>query len=94
MSVKSYNYPKDVIIRKKYPNGNLAVFIENCDGEPLAELSVNTESVDLNPNEFILKDYSENSPITHILLESEKIIPTDRFILIGSNLCPICKIAI
>jgi hypothetical protein len=49
-------------------------------------------SVELNDNEFILKDYSENQLLVDQLFSSGLIIPTDRFIFVGKHLCPICKI--
>jgi len=48
--------------------------------------------VELAPDEFILKDYAENKELAQTFFESEIIIPTDRFILIGSHLCLICQI--
>ena len=77
---------------KRYSNGQLALFVENHDREPIAELSIMKESIDLAPHEFILKDYSENEKITKDLLFSNSIVPTDRFVLIGSQLCPVCQI--
>jgi len=77
---------------KHYLNGQLAVFIHNNSGEPIAELSIMNNSVELAPNEFILKDYSENKNLAQDLIDSQFITPTNRFILIGSHLCPICQI--
>lgn len=76
----------------RYLNGQLGVFLKSLDGEPIAELSIMNDSTELAPNEFILKDYSENEKITRELLILERIVPTDRFVLIGSHLCPICQI--
>ena len=78
--------------KKHYYNGQLAVFAFNYNNEPLAELSIKCNSVELAPDEFILKDYAENKIIAQQFFESELIIPTDRFILIGSHLCLICQI--
>jgi len=78
--------------KKHYSNGQLAVFAFNYNDEPLAELSIECNSVELAPDEFILKDYAENKNIAQQFFESELIIPTDRFILIGSHLCLICQI--
>ncbi len=78
--------------KKYYSNGQLAIFAINYNDEPLAELSINCNSVELAPDEFILKDYAENKNIAQQFFESELIIPTDRFILIGSHLCLICQI--
>ena len=78
--------------KKHYSNGQLAVFAFNYNDEPLAELSIECNSVELAPDEFILKDYAENKDIAQQLFESELIIPTNRFILIDSHLCLICRI--
>ncbi len=78
--------------KKHYSNGQLAIFVYNYNNEPLAELSIKCNSVELAPDEFILKDYAENKDIAQQLFESELIIPTDRFVLIGSHLCLICQI--
>ncbi len=78
--------------KKHYSNGQLAIFVYNYNNEPLAELSIKCNSVELAPDEFILKDYAENKDIAQQLFESELIIPTDRFVLIHSHLCLICLI--
>ena len=77
---------------KRYLNGQLGVFVQEYDGEPIAELSIMNNSTELDSNEFILKDYSENEIIAQKFVESQQIIPTNRFILIGTHFCPICKI--
>ena len=77
---------------KRYSNGQLALFVEDHDGEPLAELSIMHNPIDLAPDEFILKDYSENEELAQKFIDTGLIRPLDRFILIGSHLCPICKI--
>ncbi len=76
----------------RYPNGQLAVFVHTISGEPIAELSIMHNSVELTPNEFILKDYSENEEIAHDFFTSDLFKATDRYILIGSHLCPVCQI--
>ena len=78
--------------KKHYPNGQLAIFALNFKSEPLAELSIMCDSVELAPDEFILKDYSENKDLAQKFFELGVLIPTDRFILIGSHLCLICQI--
>ena len=77
--------------KKHYPNGQLAIFALNFKNEPLAELSITCDSVELAPDEFILKDYAENKNLAQKFFETEMIKPTDRFILIGSHLCLICQ---
>ncbi len=81
-----------ILCIKRYDNGQLAVFIHDNSGKPIAELSIMFNSVELAPNEFILKDYSENEHLAQSYFESKLFVPTNRFILIGSRLCPICQI--
>ncbi len=78
---------------RQYLNGQLAVYVNDKIGHPIAELSIMNDLVILAPNEFILKDYSENKEIAKELLDSNLFVPTDQFILIDSNLCPICQIS-
>ena len=94
MSIKSEKYPKGFILKKNYPNGQLAIYYHNNDGEPIAELSVIKDSIELSSNEIVLKNYSENAEIAHEFLDARILIPTDRFVLIGTHLCPICKVFI
>ena len=75
-----------------YPNGQMAVFYQDFDNFPIAELSLMDDSIELDQNEFILKEYSENSELIEYLLKSEVIIPTDRFVLIKGRLYPICML--
>lgn len=94
MAIKEKNYSKGIIVKKHYLNGQLAVCVNNHNGEPIAELSINKNSVELASDEFILKDYSENSKIAQDLLDSKILISTDRFTLIGTHLCPVCRITV
>ena len=94
MTINIKNYPNGLIVKKNYPNGQLAIFFHNNNGEPIAELSLFEDSIELTSNEIVLKNYSENSQIAQEFLASQILIPTDRFVLIGSHLCPICEVAI
>jgi len=42
--------------KKQYSNGQLAVFVHDYNDEPLAELSIMCNSVELAPDEFVLKE--------------------------------------
>ncbi len=77
---------------RNYSNGQLAVYIQDYIGHPIAEFSIMNDLVTLAPNEFILKDYSENKELAQELLEANLFVPTDQFILIGSHLCPVCQV--
>lgn len=82
------------LVKKRYENGQLAIYIHNEKGEQLTELSIKDDRVDLNEDEIILKDYSENSYIIDGMVNKEKLIPTDRYILVGNHLCPICRVSV
>jgi len=92
MMVKNQNNFEKQLHINRYFNGQLAVFVLSHMREPIAELSIMHDSVELAPNEFILKDYSENKDIANEFFEAELINTTDRFVLVGSHLCPICQI--
>ena len=77
---------------RQYLNGQLAVYVNDKIGYPIAEFSIMNNLVRLAPNEFILKDYSENKELAQELLDSNLFVPTDQFILIGSHLCPVCQV--
>ena len=85
------NFSRDLHL-SRYNNGQLAVYIRGFSYEPIAELSIMNDSIDLAPNEFILKDYSENEILIQDCYESKLFSVTQRFVLIGSHLCPICQI--
>jgi hypothetical protein len=91
--IKYNNNFRTQIHLNRYFNGQLAVFILGYKSEPIAELSIMNDSVKLAPNEFILKDYSENKDLISDILKFETFTPTNRFVLVGSHLCPICQIA-
>lgn len=63
-----------------YSNNNaLAVELVSTDGEPYAMVSVNVEeSAQLPPDEFFLKDWSENEPVAKALIEMGAVIPTGK----------------
>ncbi|MFX1298101.1 MAG: hypothetical protein ACFFD2_25025 [Promethearchaeota archaeon] len=91
--LKNQKNLKERIHTGRYSNGQLAVFVHDISGEPVAELSIMKDSIDLAPNEFILKDYSENRDLMREYLEAEIFTSSNRFILVSSHLCPICQIA-
>ena len=89
MLIQKVKHFQGEIVKKRYKNGHLAIFVNDSNGEPIAELSINDYSIDLASNEIVLKNYSENSQIAQELLDSEILIPIDRFLVVGSHLCPI-----
>ena len=91
MIVNQIDFNKN-LYTKRYLNGQLAVYIQDYIGHPIAEFSIMNDLVTLAPNEFILKDYSENKELAQELLDSNLFVSTGQFILIGSHLCPVCQI--
>ncbi|MFX1554796.1 MAG: hypothetical protein ACFFBV_12775 [Promethearchaeota archaeon] len=77
----------------RYVNGQLAVFVHDHSGEPIAELSIMEDSIELAPDEFILKEYSENKELVQEYINTNVFSPADRLVLVGSYLCPICQIS-
>ena len=90
--IKTQKYIEKQLHLDRYSNGQLAVFVTGYLREPIAELSIRNDLVELAPNEFILKDYSENQVIADNFFEKGFIKSTNRFILVGSRFCPICQI--
>ncbi len=78
--------------KKNYPNGQLAIFLKTKAGEAFAELSIPCNEIDLDENEFILKDVPENYETIEVLFEEGEFFLTDKFVLIGSRLCPVCRV--
>jgi antitoxin component YwqK of YwqJK toxin-antitoxin module len=87
------NGREHILTLNNYPNGQLAVYLKDNNGYPIAELSIMEDDIHLNRNEFIFKNYSENNDLSQELLNTNIIKPTNKFVIIGSHLCPICYIA-
>ena len=63
-------------VRTNYATGNLAVLARRADThEPLARMSANFDGVTLPPNEFYLKNWSENTEIAELLILTGAIQP-------------------
>lgn len=58
--------------------------------EPYAVASVNIPELNLEPNEVIIKNYSENEGILEFLLENNIVSSTKRTVSSGFVLLPIC----
>ncbi len=87
-------YSKDIFRRERYENGQLALFLDDQDGNELAELSIAFKSLLLGRDEIILRDFSDDLELAENLEHSGIISKTDRFVLIGSYVCPICEVLI
>jgi hypothetical protein len=54
----------------EYNNGRTAILLKCEDGSALATATINLPEVDLNDDEVIIKNYSENSGMVNALVEA------------------------
>ena len=60
-----------VATRHTYPNGRPAISVEDADtGEPICKASVNMPELDLEEDEVLIKDWSENEGILDALVSA------------------------
>lgn len=84
MKIKHFDQTYDVSLRfREYTEGNIAVCLETASGEPFATLSVNIEGVQLGPNEFVAKTYSENIGLNEQLIAAGYFRDTGRTVVVG-----------
>jgi len=68
-----------------YMNGGLFVGLVDEEG-PYADVSVNLpESANLPPDEFFLKNWSENEDLANALIKSGMIVPTGKQASMGAK---------
>ena len=63
----------------------MVIYYKDFDNLPFAEFSLMDDSVKLDSNEFILKNFSESSALIENLLNYEIFMPADMFVLILSE---------
>lgn len=80
---------KGHIVKHQYGNGRLAVQLFTVEGQ-YATLSVNVPDAPLNEGEFIFKTYSENQGLFEEMLQLEGVEPTEEFLPVGYEICPVC----
>jgi hypothetical protein len=74
-----------------YPNGNLKLILLDQHHEPIAEISIYPHEITLLSDEFLLKNYSENTDFVKRLVDTGKIFPTNHFILLNGKISRIYK---
>jgi len=92
--LESKIFLKDHYFRERHANGQLALVLDDEKSGRLEELSIAQDTVRLGRDEIILKDFSNDLELTEYLTNRGIIAQTDRFVLIGSHVCPICKLLI
>ena len=90
----SHWHPDNLIPRfdKYRSNDRVCVLLGAYNGEPYGILSVNIPEVPLNKDEFIVKNYSENTGLDNIDLYGGLFKDTGSVVRVGFNICPIWEI--
>lgn len=82
------------IDKLQYHNGRIALKLMGTGkeyGEPIAVATVNLIDDDTQPDEVVIKDYSENEGMYQTLLDADIITPAHRFTQSGwIESIPIC----
>lgn len=78
---------------EKYRNGQTSLqLIDANDETPVATASVSIPGVDLDENEIVVKDYSENEGMLDFLLENNIVEMRSEYLEVGYNVCPVVKL--
>ena len=91
------------VVKHQYNNGRTAlelIIAENDEtrelykGEPMATATVNMPSFNLESDEVVIKNYSENEGMLETLIVAGIVTPTGKSISNGFVSCPVCKLLI
>jgi hypothetical protein len=82
--VEQYNYRDN--------NRTALELVDSITGEPIATATVNLPRFMLEPNEVIIKDYSENEGMYQALYEAGIIGEKKRMASTGFVECPVCDL--
>jgi hypothetical protein len=78
-----------------YQNGRTAITLYDIDDDmPIATCTINVPEVDLEQNEVIIKNYSENEGILDTLINEGIVEKTGKIVSLGYVNCEICKLLI
>ena len=93
MKIGEVNFKGEVLDIEKacYGEGNVAIRIGN-EYEPYAILSVNIVDLELEPNEFAVKNYSENEEIYNFIKETGIFEDTGKTAQTGFVTVPIWEL--
>lgn len=75
----------------KYPNGRTAIELICEDGSPMATATINIPEIVLEPNEVILKTYSENEGMLEALREAGIVGAVIDSVQLSFNTVPIVE---
>ena len=80
---------------KTYSNGRRAIsLIDSRDGSPIANATLNLPAVQLERDEVIVKNYSENEGIVQALMEAKIVGPALRSVSTGYVTATVHKIIV
>jgi hypothetical protein len=89
-----YGETYDVTLKfGKYSNGRTAIELIDCeDGFPLMTATVNLPDAEIQDDEVIIKNYSENEGVLEFLIKNEIVSPPTRTIPTGWVTCQVVKL--
>jgi hypothetical protein len=94
MIIQFKGYVCDLLFQRYY-NGRIAIqLVDHFDHEPIATATCNLPDVELDDDEIIIKNYSENKTMEKVLFEAGVIGPVLRTVPTGFVEVPICKFLI
>lgn len=92
MNVKFHDWDCKVVFGK-YPNGRTAIqLFDSSTNEPIATATVNIPDAKIEPNQVIIKDYSENEGIYDCLKEAGIIQGVHKFVQVGHTYTLVCDL--
>lgn len=68
------------------------IYLYDANEQPICRLDVKINNKLIERDEFVLKNYAENSAIAAELLDKGILKHTGKYIYLSGRLCPICKI--
>ncbi len=72
-----------IALLERYKNGRSAITLITGKGEPVACATVNVPEAALDPDEVIVKDWSENSGMLDALIDAGIVFPPHRSVPLG-----------
>lgn len=88
------NIPSNTYVLRgaRYSNNRLALQLYGTNGEPWAMLTINVPETKLEPNEIIIKNYSENEGCYDELIRLGIIHEAHKYIHLGYVTAPVARL--
>lgn len=95
MSYITDNFHNWTASKEEYMNGRVAIeYVNTIDGEPECTATINLPDEQIEDDEVIIKDYSENEGLYDMMLQAGHIGPAIRYVQSGWISAPVCKLLI